>query len=340
MHRAAVLGKPVAHSLSPVLHRAGYAAAGLTGWEYTAVECAESELAGLVAGLDGSWAGLSLTMPLKEVALRVATAVSPLATALGVANTLVRRDDGWYAENTDAPGMVDALRWAGTPDAATMAVLGGGGTARAAVGAAHELGTRRVALYVRRPEAGGELRPGIVHRLDKMTSGLVLVAKNDLAHRQLTAQFKSREIHKTYVALVHGRVSNPSGEIVKSVGRDPIHRVRMRPGGIGAREATTRYRVLRRFAHFTLLEAEPLTGRTHQIRVHLSSIGHPIVGDTLYRAPARISIGGREQNTLSRNFLHASAIEFNHPRTGQRKSYKARLPDGLQEFLHVLDSDT
>src|SRR5207249_4495846 len=88
--------------------------------------------------------------------------------------------------------------------------------------------------------AGGELRPGIVHRLDKMTSGLVLVAKNDLAHRQLTAQFKSREIHKTYVALVHGRVSNPSGEIVKSVGRDPIHRVRMRPGGIGARGPTTR----------------------------------------------------------------------------------------------------
>ena len=118
MHRAAVLGKPIAHSLSPVLHQAGYAAVGLTGWEYTAVECAESELAGLVAGLDGSWAGLSLTMPLKEVALRVATAVSPLATALGAANTLVRREDGWYAENTDAPGMVDALRWAGTPDAA------------------------------------------------------------------------------------------------------------------------------------------------------------------------------------------------------------------------------
>src|SRR6266568_4771425 len=169
--------------------------------------------------------------------------------------------------------------------------------------------------------AGGELRPGIVHRLDKMTSGLVLVAKNDLAHRQLAAQFKEREIHKTYVALVHGRVP-------------------MRPGGIGAREARTRYGVLRRFAHFTLLETEPLTGRTHQIRVHLSSIGHPIVGDTLYRAPARISIGGREQSTLGRNFLHASAIEFNHPRTGQRKSLKARLPDELQEFLCVLDSDT
>jgi len=177
--------------------------------------------------------------------------------------------------------------------------------------------------------AGGELRPGIVHRLDKMTSGLVLVAKNDLAHRQLTAQFKSREIHKTYVALVHGRVSNPSGEIVKS-----------RPGGIGAREATTRYRVLRRFAHFTLLEAEPLTGRTHQIRVHFSSIGHPVVGDTLYRAPARISIGGSELKTLSRNFLHASAIELNHPRTGKHISFEARLPDRLQEFLRALESDT
>src|SRR3989442_509669 len=188
--------------------------------------------------------------------------------------------------------------------------------------------------------AGGELRPGIVHRLDKMTSGLVLVAKNDLAHRQLAAQFKEREVHKTYIALVHGRVPNPMGEIVKSVGRDPIHRVRMRLEGIGAREARTQYRVLRRFAHFTLLEAEPLTGRTHQIRVHLSSIGHPIVGDTLYRAPARISIGGREQSTLGRNFLHASAIEFNHPRTGQRKSLKARLPDELREFLRVLDSDT
>src|SRR5437016_2447168 len=129
--------------------------------------------------------------------------------------------------------------------------------------------------------AGGELRPGIVHRLDKMTSGLVLVAKNDLAHRQLAAQFKEREVHKTYIALVHGRVPSPSGQIVK-----------------------------------------------------------PVVGDTLYRAPASIRIGGRELKTLGRNFLHASAIEFGHPRTGRRMSFEARLPDGLQEFLRVLDSDT
>src|SRR5437879_4147195 len=188
--------------------------------------------------------------------------------------------------------------------------------------------------------AGGELRPGIVHRLDKMTSGLVLVAKNDLAHRQLAAQFKEREVHKTYIALVHGRVPSPSGEIVKPVGRDAIHRVRMRPGGIGAREARTRYRVLRRFAHLTLLEAERLTGRTHQIRVHLSSIGHPIVGDTLYRAPARISIGGRELKTPGRNFLHASAIEFNHPRTGKLMSFEARLTAELQALPRILESDT
>ena len=111
-----VLGKPIAHSLSPVIHNAGYAAAGLTGWSYTAIECAEAELPGLVAGLGPEWAGLSLTMPLKEVALAVAAEVSPVAAALGAANTLVRRPDGgWYADNTDVAGMVDALTDAGVP---------------------------------------------------------------------------------------------------------------------------------------------------------------------------------------------------------------------------------
>src|SRR5438094_4700725 len=188
-------------------------------------------------------------------------------------------------------------------------------------------------------QVGGELRPGIVHRLDRMTSGLVLVAKTDLTHRQLAAQFKAREIRKQYTVLVHGRLGSESGEIAKSVGRDPVHRVRMKPGGIGAREARTRYRVLRRFTRFTLLEAEPLTGRTHQIRVHFSSIGHPVVGDTLYRAPARIRIWGREQATLERNFLHAAAIEFTHPRTQQRMSFRAPLPDELQDFLRSLEGE-
>lgn len=188
--------------------------------------------------------------------------------------------------------------------------------------------------------AGGELRPGIVHRLDKMTSGLVIVAKNDIAHRHLAAQFKAREVHKRYTALVHGRVPNDHGEITKPVGRDPVHRVRMRPGGIGAREARTRYRVLRRFSRFTLLEAEPLTGRTHQIRVHFSSMGHPVVGDTLYRAPARVEIGTGEHATLGRNFLHAAAIEFKHPRTGQPMCLEVPLPRELQDFLRRIEADT
>ena len=160
--RAAVLGLPVAHSLSPALHNAGYAAAGLTSWRYTAIDCAEEELAGFVAGLDASWAGLSLTMPLKEVALTVADAVDPLAAALGAANTLVRGPDGWTAYNTDAPGITDALRSAGASAAggsavARLAILGGGGTARAALKAAADLGAE-VTVYVRRPEAGDELR--------------------------------------------------------------------------------------------------------------------------------------------------------------------------------------
>ena len=184
---------------------------------------------------------------------------------------------------------------------------------------------------------GGALRPGIVHRLDRMTSGLLLVAKNDIAHRELAAQFKERSVHKTYVALVHGRLQAEGGEIQSSVGRDPVHRVRMRTAGIGARDARTAYRVLRRFAHFTLVEAQPLTGRTHQIRVHFGSIGHPVVGDTLYRAPSRITLAGGERKTLDRNFLHAAAIEFVHPRSGKRMRFEAVMPHELTEFLSSVE---
>jgi shikimate dehydrogenase len=159
-YRAAVLGKPVAHSLSPVIHNAGYAAAGLAGWSYTAIECAEAELADVVAGLGPEWAGLSLTMPLKEAALAVAGEVSPVAAAVGAANTLVRRPDGsWYADNTDVPGMVSVLRAAGVRGGATITVLGAGGTARAALAAAAGLGAAGVTVVARRPEAVGELRP-------------------------------------------------------------------------------------------------------------------------------------------------------------------------------------
>ncbi|MFI5838905.1 shikimate dehydrogenase [Catenuloplanes sp. NPDC051500] len=159
-YRAAVLGKPIAHSLSPVLHNAGYTAAGLTGWAYSAIECAESELPGLVDTLGPEWRGLSVTMPLKEVALTVAAQASPAATALGVANTLVRRTDGsWFADNTDVTGMVSVLRGAGLADGPAIALLGGGGTARAAIGAAARLGHAPVTVFVRRPEAGAELAP-------------------------------------------------------------------------------------------------------------------------------------------------------------------------------------
>lgn len=159
--RAAVCGKPIGHSLSPVIHNAGFAAAGLTGWSYTAIECAETELSDLVAGLGPEWAGLSLTMPLKEAGLRLAAEASATAEAAGAANTLVRRPDGaWRADNTDVAGMVRVLREAGldfrTP---AITVLGGGGTARAALVAAAQLGAPAVTLVTRRAEARDELAP-------------------------------------------------------------------------------------------------------------------------------------------------------------------------------------
>jgi shikimate dehydrogenase len=160
-HRAAVCGKPIGHSLSPVIHNAGFVAAGLTGWNYTAIECAEAELSDLVAGLGPEWAGLSLTMPLKEAGLRLAAEASPTATAAGAANTLVRRPDGaWCADNTDVAGMVRVLREAGlhfrTPE---ISVLGGGGTARAALTAAAGLGAEAVTLVTRRSSSLDELGP-------------------------------------------------------------------------------------------------------------------------------------------------------------------------------------
>jgi len=187
--------------------------------------------------------------------------------------------------------------------------------------------------------SGGEHRPGIVHRLDKMTSGLLIVAKNDFAHRKLAEQFKGRAVHKTYSVLVHGRVASETGKIERDVGRDPRHRTRMKAGGIGARQALTVYRVVERFPHFTLLEAEPRTGRTHQIRVHLASIGHPVVGDTLYGAPGKLTVGGQPQKTLERNFLHAASLEFRHPRSAEVIRLEAPLPEDLKSFLGECGAD-
>ena len=189
---------------------------------------------------------------------------------------------------------------------------------------------------------GGELRPGIVHRLDKETSGLILVAKNDGAHRKMGAQFAAREVKKKYVALVHGWVKKDSGTLSQSISRDPVRRMKMTTRLAGGRAAVTHYRVVRRldtkYGKFTLLDVKIDTGRTHQIRVHVSTMGHPIVGDTTYGAPKQVR-GKNAVTVLSRNFLHAAELEFKHPRTGETVSLKSELPKELREFLGKVEGD-
>jgi len=182
----------------------------------------------------------------------------------------------------------------------------------------------------------GDLRPGIVHRLDKETSGLILVAKNDEAHRKLSAQFAQREVKKKYVALVHGWLKEGSGTLTQSISRDRVRRTRMTTKLAGGRAAVTHYRVLRRldtkFGKFTLLDVKIDTGRTHQIRVHLAALGHPVVGDTMYGAP-RQARGTSVAIGLPRNFLHAAELQFRHPRTGEMIALTSELPEELREFL-------
>jgi len=186
---------------------------------------------------------------------------------------------------------------------------------------------------------GGELRPGIVHRLDKATSGLLVVAKSDEAHRRLANQFVRRQVKKKYIALVHGWMKQDRGTISTSISRDRVRRTRMTTRRSGGREAITHYTVNRRmdssYGKFTLLEVQIDTGRTHQIRVHLASLRHPIVGDTLYGAPHEIrsKAGGL---ALPRNFLHAAALQFQHPRSGEHLSFRAPLPSALADFLQSL----
>ena len=179
---------------------------------------------------------------------------------------------------------------------------------------------------------GGELRPGIVHRLDKDTSGVLLVARTDAAHRSLAAQFASRQIEKTYLALVHGQIAQPQGCITAPIARDPRHRTRMTARLAAGRSALTEYRVLRRFEKFTFLEVRLGTGRTHQIRVHLAAIRHPVVGDRLYGAPAQP--GGRPP--LGRFFLHAWRIRFRSPSSGQPVAVESPLPAELAQWMDAL----
>jgi 23S rRNA pseudouridine1911/1915/1917 synthase len=205
---------------------------------------------------------------------------------------------------------------------------------------------------------GGELRPGIVHRLDKDTSGLIVVAKNDRTHAALGEMFAGRQMKKTYIALVQGAVERVRGTINAGVGRDPVRRTRMTTQPTeNARTAVSHYEVIRRlnsrFGKFTLLRVRIETGRTHQIRVHMASIGHPVVGDTLYGGAGQLtdqvasqaaqSKAARrraepERLKLGRNFLHAARLEFTHPRTGKLLELEAPLPEELENFLSRLDA--
>ena len=182
---------------------------------------------------------------------------------------------------------------------------------------------------------GGALRPGIVHRLDRFTSGVILVAKNDIAHRALAAQFSGRQVEKVYLALVCGALQQDHGRIERPIARDPVHRTRMTARLDSGRTAWSEYRVMRRFTAFTLLEVKIGTGRTHQIRVHLSSIGHPVAGDTLYGAPGRTE----GLPPLGRFFLHAHRIGFHQPSSGEELVVVSPLPAELENWMANLESD-
>jgi 23S rRNA pseudouridine1911/1915/1917 synthase len=191
-------------------------------------------------------------------------------------------------------------------------------------------------------QIGGELRPGIVHRLDKETSGLVVVAKTDIAHRKLAEQFSRREVKKTYTALVHGWMKQPRGTVNAAISRDLIRRARMTTRRSSGREAITHWNVKKQIegvhGKFSLLEVKIETGRTHQIRVHLASIGHPVAGDTLYGAPRPESYLGTSSKvaSLERNFLHAFELQFRHPISNRPLSFQQPLPAELTKFLRQI----
>jgi 23S rRNA pseudouridine1911/1915/1917 synthase len=203
-------------------------------------------------------------------------------------------------------------------------------------GAGHARGTLAAAVLAHAPGTagvGGPRRPGVVHRLDKDTSGLLVVAKTQAAYDSLTAQLAARTVRRVYLSIVHGRVGAGEGMIDKPLGRDPRDRKRMavRPPGRG-RHAVTRFRVLERFADFSYLEVRLETGRTHQIRVHLADRGHPVAGDEVYggrrRRPLPVALEGMA--------LHAAALAFEHPATGARVEFAAALPSRIERFLSHL----
>ncbi len=175
----------------------------------------------------------------------------------------------------------------------------------------------------------GEKRPGILHRIDKDTSGLLLVAKNDMAHQHLAEQIKAHSLTRAYLALVHGGFRNDTGEINLPIGRHPVERKKMTVTYHNAKEAFTTYRVLERFSGYSLVECVLKTGRTHQIRVHMSHMGHPIVGDPVYGAR-------KEPFSLNGQLLHAYKVGFIHPRTGEYLEFESPLPEYYEKILEKL----
>ncbi|HXR74470.1 MAG TPA: RluA family pseudouridine synthase [Bryobacteraceae bacterium] len=202
-------------------------------------------------------------------------------------------------------------------------------------GAGHHRGTLVNALlhhFGQLSTTGGDLRPGIVHRLDRETSGVLIVARTDQAHQSLAEQFRARKVEKTYLALARGHISPPQGTITKRIMRDPVRRTRMTTRLESGRTALTHYRTIEQLANLSLLEVKIGTGRTHQIRVHLSSIGHPIVGDGLYGAPRRAD----RIPAPDRFFLHAQRLRFQSPSTGQPIEIESPLAPELKDYLERL----
>jgi len=203
-------------------------------------------------------------------------------------------------------------------------------------GAGHSRGTLVNALLHRLgnlSQSGGALRPGIVHRLDRETSGAMVVARNDQAHEHLAEAFRSRNVKKIYLALVHGKMPRDSGTITLPIARDARRRTRMTARASTGRQARTDWRVIARFDRATLVEAALHTGRTHQIRAHFAAIGHPVVGDTLYGAPRELRAGSAKMPMLERNFLHAARLGFSHPSTGAWVEVRAPLPPDLRVYF-------
>jgi 23S rRNA pseudouridine1911/1915/1917 synthase len=195
--------------------------------------------------------------------------------------------------------------------------------------------------FAKLSDVGGDLRPGIVHRLDKQTSGIILVAKDDSTHRKLGEMFSQRQVAKTYIALVHGNLAKDNVTVSLPIARDLVRRIRMTTRRADGRSAVSHVKVLERIASpygaFTLVEVRIETGRTHQIRVHMQSLGHPVVGDHLYGAP-HIIRGSQPDMELSldRNFLHAAHLSFTHPQTAKPMNIEAPLPTELDAFLSAI----